>query len=253
MDIPKELKEEYSRTIDIINGFIRWLSFCVLDTQRNPEYVDNHLLHFLADDYLESVGITPYLVRQGVHRPVYREARFLLEMSIKMAYIQQKDYNLPSIKKIKHFKKVLKSPKITLMRDVDLNLLKDELKISFLEECGRLFGFSSNFIHLTSGQILSRIKLIEAGRSIGNESPEDLEELNDFLERIYAISIVFMMHSVPSYIAGDWLVEKDGSTIDWYFIKSKYIAAIDEKFDYKHERRERLNEIAEARAINIRF
>ena len=106
---------------------------------------------------------------------------------------------------------------------------------------------------LTSEQISSRIFFIEAGRSIGNESAEDLANINSFLERIYAVSIIFMMHGVPDYVTGDWLVESDGSSNSWYFSASKFIASIDQQFDYKHERKSKLDEIKEKREMNTRF
>ena len=62
-----------------------------------------------------------------------------------------------------------------------------------------------------------------------------------------------MMHSIPEYISGDWLVESNGKTIDWIFTKSKYIADIDSFFDYKHERKNQLKEITEKRAERIKY
>ncbi|MBB5349524.1 hypothetical protein HNQ81_003280 [Desulfoprunum benzoelyticum] len=253
MSIPEHLSNSYKRTIQIIDGFIKWLSFCVIVTGKNSKFKDNHLLYLLSDDYLESISIVPHLIEQGIHRPVIRESRFILEMSIKMALIQQAEYKLPIDKKINDFKNELKSPNISIMRKVDLFLLSEGLKDYFFEETGRTFGYSSKYVHLSPDQISKRASLIQAGRSIANESEFDLNEINDFLERILSCSIVFMMHSVPSYIAGDWLVERDGSTIDWYFVGSRFIADIDKYFDYKCERQEKINGIIDKRTKMIKF
>jgi len=224
-----------------------------MDTRRDPEYVNSHLLYVLADDYLESLVAVPMLLKQGIHRPAIRDSRFLLEMSIKLAYIQQNEYKLPISTKIDHFKKELSSPGISVMRSINLDLLKKEMHPEFFEESGRLFGYSSKYIHLTPDQISERIALIESGRSAGNEAPEDLWQINSLLERIYAVTIIFMMHSVPIYISGDWLVETNGDTNNWYFTASQFIAAIDETFDYKHERQSKLDEIRDTRKKRIRF
>lgn len=253
MTIPSHLSESYKRTIKIVDGFIKWLSFCVMDTGRSPQFKDNHLLHLLADDYLESLFIVPHLIEQGIHRPVIRDSRFILEMSIKMAYVQQTEYQLPIETKVNDFKKELASPNISLMRKVNLSMLSDELKEPFWEETGRTFGYSSKFVHLCPEQILKRASMIQEGRSIGKESEFDLDELNDFLERIFTCSVIFMMHSVPNYISGDWFVESNGATVDWYFTASKYISDIDKFFDYKHERKDKIQEIIENRNKNIRF
>jgi len=252
MKIPKKLVKPYKQTINIINGFLEWLVFCILDTGREPKFQNNHLLYILLNDYAESLVAVPMLIEQGIHNPVIRESRFILEMSIKMA-IQQNKYKLSIEKKLEAFKKELSSPSISLMKRVHLYLLNDELHEQFFEETGKLFGYSSKFVHLTHAQVSKRVSLIQAGRSIGKESAKDLENLNSFLERIYACAIVFMMHSVPNYVVGDWLVKEDGSTIDWYFVASKYISSIDHIFDYKHERQECLEEVIEKRRMRIKF
>lgn len=253
MKIPEILQEEYKRTVEIFDSYIKWMLFCVQDTGRDPNYFNNHLLSVLAQDYLETLWSTPILIKEGIHRPIIREARFLLEMSIKMTYIQQKDYNLSISEKLNKYKKTLQSPGISIMRDINLNLLDESLHTTFLKDSGRLYGYSSNYIHLTNDQISKRMKLLNNGRSMGRESDIDLKELNDFLEKIYSISIVYIMHCIPQHVPGDWLVEGDGRTIDWYFVKSKYISAIDELFDYKHERQEKIEKIKEKREKNIAF
>lgn len=253
MDLPERLIEPFRQTTEIINSFLHWISFCVMDAGRDPEYLKNHLLYILADEYLESLVAVPMLLKQGIHRTAIRDSRFLLEMSIKMAHIQQSEYKLPIGTKIESFKKELSSPSISIMKRINLALLKEELRPDFLEETGRLFGYSSKYLHLTPDQISSRISLIESGRSAGNEEPDDLWQTNSFLERIYAVSIIFMMHSVPDYVSGDWLVESNGDPSNWYFLASRFIAAIDERFDYKHERKSRIEEIRGIRNKRIRF
>ncbi|WP_354681956.1 hypothetical protein [Cupriavidus necator] len=68
-----------------------------------------------------------------------------------------------------------------------------------------------------------------------------------------AASMVLLFHSVPSHVAGEWLVERDGSSANWYFMKSRFIAGMDANFDYKSERQDRLTEIQYARAAAIMF
>ena len=74
-------------------------------------------------------------------------------------------------------------------------------------------------------------------------------ELNLLAERVLAASLVLLFHSVPSWVAGDWLVDRNGSTIDWHFVQSKFIADLDKQFDYKHERQDRLAEIQAQRSF----
>jgi hypothetical protein len=75
----------------------------------------------------------------------------------------------------------------------------------------------------------------------------------NFLRVGYAMVLVLIFHSVPDYVAGDFLVESDGTSNKWYFRKSKYIAGIDSRFDYKHERQEKLELIRRVRGEGIEF
>jgi hypothetical protein len=65
---------------------------------------------------------------------------------------------------------------------------------------------------------------------------------------------VLLFHSVPSWVAGDWLVDyEDGSSNKWYFGRSRFIAGIDSHFDYKFERSKRLAKIQAKRERQITF
>jgi hypothetical protein len=71
--------------------------------------------------------------------------------------------------------------------------------------------------------------------------------------RALAASLVLIFHSVPEYVAGDWFVETDGSTVRSRLMGSRFLSGMDGFFDYKHERQERLAEIKAAREANISF
>ena len=102
-------------------------------------------------------------------------------------------------------------------------------------------------------QILERIDAVDAGRRSGRENAADIEALNALLSQGLACSLVFLFHSVPSWIAGDWLVEEDGSTVKSYFMGSRFLAGMDGYFDYKHERKKRLVKIRAKRQRKITF
>jgi hypothetical protein len=132
-------------------------------------------------------------------------------------------------------------------------MLSDDLHEAFSDETGRLYGLLSDYVHLSPKQIGERIAAVDAGRTAGKESANEIEDLNSLIARTLAVSLTLLFHSVPSYVAGDWLVESDGSTMKWYFAGSRFVAGIDAHFDYKQERQDSLVEIQDIRRAAIRF
>jgi len=70
---------------------------------------------------------------------------------------------------------------------------------------------------------------------------------------VFAASLVLLFHSIPEYVAGDWLVDTSGPATNWVFAESQFIAGIDSHFDYRHERQGKLAEIQALRQKLIRF
>jgi hypothetical protein len=251
--LPLELASAIRTTRLIAHSYLAGLSFIVRDTARDPQFASNHLLFWLSQDLLQSAVSISALVSEGLLNVARRELRFLIEASVKIAAIQQGNYVSTTEEKLEAFKTELRSPSIGIKKSLKLSLLPDQLRTAFDEEVGRLYGLMSNYVHLTPTQIEASINAARAGVTSGKERPTDVDEFNRLAERAMAVSLVLLFHSVPSWVAGDWLVEGDGLSIEWHFTKSRFLAALDEGFDYKHERQEKLSVIKERRAANIQF
>jgi hypothetical protein len=252
-DLSPALAEQLRTTDVIIRSYLAGVGFIVHDTARNEDYKTTHLLSYIAQDYIESSISMIVLAMEGVHNVAKRELRFLVESSLKICLIQQKSYESSIQEKIARFDAELSSPSISIKRDLLLSLLPENLRDAFSEEVGRVYGLTSNYVHLTSQQISERIAAVDAGRTAARENAADIEALNILLARGLACSLVLLFHSVPSWVAGDWLVEEDGSTNQWYFMGSRFLAGIDSHFDYKYERSNRLLKIQAKRQGKIAF
>jgi hypothetical protein len=212
------------------------------------------LLSYIAQDYIQSAISIIVLAMEGAHNVARRELRFLIEASIKICFIQQKSFESLIDEKLKQFDKELSSQSISIKQNLLLSLLPVSLRDAFCEEVGCVYGLTSNYVHLTPKQIEERIAAIDAGRTSARENAADVEALNALLSRGLACSLVLLFHSVPSWVAGDWLVDyEDGSSNNWYFGHSRFIAGIDSHFDYKFERSKRLAKIQAKRERQIKF
>jgi hypothetical protein len=240
-------------TAQIVHDYLATLRFIVSDTSRDPTFNATHLLSYVSQDLIESAAAIVFLARSGSLSVPKRELRFIIESSVKLCYVQQKNYQSSIEDKLKQFDKQLSSSSISIKRDLKLWMIPAHLHDDFDEELGRLYGKSSSYVHLTPHQIGQRITAVDSGCTIGFESTAEVEELNILVSQGFAASLVLLLHSVSEYVTGDWLVDSDGSTIDSYFLKSRFVAAMDGYFDYKAERQAQLGAIQSIRAAGIRF
>ncbi len=222
-----------------------------MDTARDPELANCHFLAYVANDYLESAVAIPFMVREGIHNVCFRELRFLLELSLKLCFVQQQNYRQSVEDKLAAFREQLNSPNISIKNSIDLSLLPVAERATFLEETGRIYGATSNYVHLTFNQMKARLAQVEGGRTPGNETPEEVDHLNELVLRVLSTAFVYIAHSVPSYAVGDFFVGSDGKSHPWSLSRSKYVALVDECFDYKPERQASLAEIRKARWENV--
>src|SRR5262245_22842701 len=102
---------------------------------------------------------------EGLLSAARRELRFVLESSIKLCFAQQKNYVLPVKAKLAEFDKELSSQRISIKENINLGILPEDLRSTFSEEVGRLYGLTSSYVHLTPVQIRERIAAMEAKRT----------------------------------------------------------------------------------------
>ena len=237
----------------IVHDYLSAVRFIIGNSARNPDFGSTHLLSYLSQDLIESAVGMAFLAGSGSLIVPKRELRFVIESSIKLCYVQQKNYGSSINDKLIQFDKELSSHKISMKRDLSLRMLAESVQGDFDEELGKLYGETSTFVHWTPHQILQRIAAVDAGRTVGFESAAEINSFNKLISRGFAASLVLLFHSVDDYVAGDFLVNSDGETIESYFCGSRFIAAIDASFDYKAERKTKLAAVQSARAARITF
>ncbi len=258
IDIEKELespeyKAEYKKHLHINNSLIRCLFFSSMNCSRSKEMKNKLFFLSVIDDILQSSVAIKMLATEGIRNTCRREMRYLIELSIKACYVTQKFSDKTVEKQIDEYKKQLKTSNITMVKDIDFYFFNEKNAKSFLQEIKRMYGYTCNYVHASPNQMLERLSLVANGRTIGKEGLKELKELNTEISKVYSYILVFLFHSLPTWCVGDYLVERDGKTVDWYFAKSKYIAEIDQHFDYKHERQSIIDEVRDMRNKSIEF
>lgn len=252
-DLPPELARALAANEGVVLTYLGTLGYMVMQGSRDPAFRDNDVLSYLAQDFLQSALAVIILPREGVLNAAKRELRFLLEASVKLAYVQQEGSGKTVLEKLARFDAELSSAKITIKKTLSLELLPEAMREPFRVEVGRLFKLTSDYVHLSPLQIQESIGAAQAGVTAGLERPSDVEALTAIVERVLAASLVLLFNSMPYWVAGDWLVEHDGSSPTWHFARSRFMAAMDSEFDYKHERKAKLEKIVAERQARITF
>jgi hypothetical protein len=207
----------------------------------------------LVEELFQSAISIRILAAEGMWSVARRELRFLLEASTKQAVIQREAYATSIQDKVLQFDRLLASSSISCKNRLSLHLLDERLRPQFLEEVGRLYGEGSNYVHLSTQQVRDRMFAVEAGHTLGFESMSEARAAADLVARTLAASIVLLLHGVPSYVAEDLLLEGDGTSREWFFAQSKFIASIDAHFDYKHERKAVIDAVRRKRQSVVSF
>ena len=85
---------------------------------------------------------------------------------------------------------------------------------------------------------------------------ETLTMLQDLVSEVYevcSIVVVLVFETIGPSFTGDLLVNFLDEQEHWVFHSNKYISTIDTYFDYKHERKGRLEQVLQRREGRIKY
>lgn len=193
------------------------------------------------------------LLTEGIINSYKRELRYILELSVKACLVSQKYSKESFEKQLLIYKNLLKNTNISMVEEIDFYFLDEVYRSQFITEVKREYGILCDYVHCTPVQIKERVDLDSIGKTLGLGGTEELFQLNNFMEKILALVMVLCLHSVPDWCVGDWIVERNGDTVESYFQYSKYFAEIDKYYDYKCDRQGKLTELHELRTSKIKF
>jgi len=246
-------KDEWSRLVEMRKSITHCLTFCYMNSIRDGVSGDRNFFLRMIDDITQSVLSIEIIAKEGVLNTCRRELRYLIELSIKSCLIVNNTIKHTFEEQIDEYEKLLNSSNINPINSLSFGYLQPDNEEEFKTEVKRLYGYLCKYSHSSSYQIRERLARAQMGRTIGFEGVQELKELNNDIERVFAVVLVMIFHSVAQYVVGDFMVEPSGETVNWYFSKSKYITIIDQQFDYKHERQSILSKLKAERLERVTF
>ena len=257
IDIETELnsekyKRELTRLIEMRMSVIYCLHFCYANSTRDGVSGERNFFLRMLDDILQSIISIEMLAKEGIVNTCRRELRYLVELSIKSHFIVANSNKTKFLDQVKEYENLLNSSNINPINTLFLDYFEPEIQKEFKTFTKKLYGYLSSYTHSTTHQIKERLERAESQRSIGFEGTAELRTLNNDFEKVLIVVIVFIFHSVAQYVVGDFMVDPNGETLKWYFNKSRYINLIDEKFDYKFERQDKLLRLKQERIDRLK-
>ncbi len=247
-----ETQIELDRHKKICNSFFDTVIFSILNYQRGPlNFQDNFFLR-VSDEFVETLSAVEILMKNGYRNQCRRECRFILELAIKAAYINQQNDNENFKVQIENFQNLLKDPGITIIKQLKYSFFADspDLIEEFSLQVRRMYGTLCKYVHTSPDQLIEKIEIAEKRTTLGKLTIEEYRALNDEIGKTFSYITVLLFNSMPQYVVGDFLEPRKDN---YYFNKSRFIAKIDEAFDYKHERRAKLEELKKQRNSEIEF
>ncbi|MCB9846740.1 MAG: hypothetical protein H6811_12240 [Phycisphaeraceae bacterium] len=218
---------------------------------RCPGLVDTHIFFRVSDLLIQSGLAGSLLLAEGMRNPGRREARFLLEASVKLLFVDQ---SMPTStlehRLVFYERKVSSSGLADELKGVKFGLLASATADELVRETLRLYGHLSQFVHISHEQVAKHLEDQRGGLTIGFDTLESLGAASSDLFRVYDLAIVACLHAIGPSLAGDMMVALQDSK--WVFHAGKYLSDLDAHYDYKAERQSQLEQLATRREEVVR-
>lgn len=229
-----EYRAQVERMQVVALAFAQTLRTAMLTATRAPDFVDNSFFLCNIDDLASSAVIAAFAFREGGLNAGRRELRFLLELAVQAAYVDETAGEADFAAKIELFDRRKKPNSVDHIKDLVLPMLGDARE-RFVRHAVRSWARASEYVHPTRGQLEEKLELRARGISPGFETAEELRVCADALFHACAIAVVLAFHVIGPSFTGDMLVDGLDVTDGWPFHASPFVARIDAVFDYKHE------------------
>lgn len=244
-------QEQLARLGLTTHAFLGTLSTCAFAASRDPSLPEASLFLRNLDDLSESATMAAFAFREGGLNSGRRELRFMLELAVQSLYVDESMGTAPFEHRVVFFEKKTKNTSVDHVKDLALTMLgtsRDE----FAAATVRAWARASQYVHPTPQQLREKLDLRKRGVTPGCDTPDQLRACVDELFAVEAIIVVLAFHAVGPSFTGDILVSGGLDSLEgWPFHANRFVAGVDEFFDYKHERQAALADIRARRQSRL--
>lgn len=236
---------------NIVHNLIRTLHLSQMALSRAPANYSDSMLVYYFDDIAEAAITVKLAIENGALNPARRELRYMLEVAVNTAYVDEVKGDKFFDERVNFFKsKKVTKRNIDNISELPIRLLPDNKK-EFMELVKNAWINASNYVHPTKRRMQEKLDYRQQGISLGLETLEMLRDIVAEVFEVFTIVLALVFETIGPSLTGDLLVDNLDKVDAWQFHKSQIMAVIDAEFDYKHERKHRLQNHIERREKRI--
>lgn len=235
-----------------IQGLLRTLQICDIAATRWHFFTENYLFPRHFDDVVEAAITAQLAIENGALNPARRELRYMLEVAVNTAFVDEHWASAKFNERIDFFKsKKVNKRNVDHITELPLRMLGKKRE-AFIQATRNAWVRSSNYVHLTKRRMDEKLSLRAKGIRLGFETAEMLAEVTLEVHHVCSIVVVLVFETIGPSFTGDILVDGIDSDENWPFHADEFLAVVDSHFDYKHERQKRLESHIERRVRRVR-
>lgn len=239
----QEYQQEVKYSSRFTWDFLNALRICWFYSSRGGSIYDNSVVIRSTDDLVQSTLAASALLRNGMHTPIKRELRYIIESSVKNLYVDQQmeaRKPLPSlVERLDFLHDHVDRSSIDVREHLQLAAFDGPTRKQFIDELNDVYRDCCAYVHPSRRQIEERLDLADQGRSSGFETAEELRGIARLMFRIYDMALTLYFHAFGLSMTGDVFINAFDDRPDWKFHKGKYVKLVSAHFDYKAERKSR--------------
>ncbi len=229
------LQAELKHARRLFDDFIVAWAASRIAARRIPGFVDTSLVFRFADHVLESATAILMLTSEGMHGPLRRELRHLLEHAVKLTAVDQRSPGAPLTERLDYLGAEIPRSSVDV-GDLSFWGLSPATQLELKSVVRSDFRSLSAYVHPSSGQLDRRLQADSAGSYLGFEGTKDLNTVNRLVRRIYDVVLVHTFECLGHGITGDVFVQVLDERTDWICHRTKFVSELSRSFDYKMER-----------------
>lgn len=203
---------------------------------RSKLIAENSLSFAFTHDAFQTMAAITFLASEGMYPPAKRELRYLLEASVKHAYVDLNQGGASLSDRIAYLEATVPRSSLDFVTKQSFFGLQakdaQDFKGSVLSAYKRL----SAYVHRSPTQLRQELRHMGTGPPEPKLVAAELERFNRECFTVYDIAVFLQFQVLGPGLSGDVFVQAFDPVQHWAFHRGKFCSLLSKHYDYKLER-----------------